>query len=121
MQQNNNEHETPASEAGYVDNPDDWDWDNAVVVEGKRPARSNFSVRFESGELTQVSLAAEAAGMKTGEFIRNAALAAARGESHTDPTSALIALATKCNMPVTFEPVQPAAPAPSDAGDSEAA
>jgi hypothetical protein len=121
MQQNNNEHEMPASEAEYVDNPDDWDWENAVVVEGKRPARANFSVRFESGEFTQVALAAEAAGMKTGEFIRNAALAAARGETHTDPTSALIALATKCGMRVTFEPVQAPVTAQLAGGDSEAA
>lgn len=114
-----------ASNAEYVDNPDDWDWDNAVVVESAKAPRHTFSVRFEASELDQVRLAAEAAGMKTGEFIRNAALAAARGETQTDPTSALIALATKCGMRVTFEPVQPATATPATPppreGGSEAA
>ena len=110
-----------ASSPEYVDNPDDWDWENAIVVEGAKAPRHTFSVRFEASELDSVRVAAEAAGMKTGEFIRNAALAAARGESHTDPTSALIALATKCGMRVIFEPVQPAAPAQPTGKDSEAA
>jgi hypothetical protein len=113
------------SSPDYVDNPDDWDWENAIVVEGAKAPRHTFSVRFEASELDHVRLAAEAVGMKTGEFIRNAALAAARGETHTDPTSALIALATKCGMRVTFEPVQPAAATSSTGqsapGDSEAA
>lgn len=114
--------ETTFDEASLMDDAQ-WDYETAEVHEGRPVQRTSFSVRMRPNEFRAIGLAAEAAGMKTGEFIRNAALAAARGESHTDPTSALIALATKCGMRVTFEPVQPAAPAAKQpaAGDSEAA
>jgi hypothetical protein len=107
MQQNKLEPASNASEDDYVDNPDDWDWDNPIVVRGKRPARSTFSVRFESGELTVVREAAEAAGMKTGEFIRNAALAAAGGETAADPVDTLTELVGRRGMRVIIEPASP--------------
>lgn len=100
-----------------------WDYETAEVHEGRPVQRTSFSVRMRPDEFRTIGLAAEAAGMKTGEFIRNAALAAARGESHTDPTSALIALATKSGMRVTFEPVQAPAQSPKQEaeGKTEAA
>lgn len=88
----------------YVDNPDDWDWDNPVVVRGARAPRHTFSVRFEAAELDAVRQAAQAAGMKTGEFIRNAALAAARGEPRPDPVEALTELVRQRGLKLTIEP-----------------
>ncbi len=82
-----------------------WDRDNPEVHEGVSNPRSSFSVRFEHGELEQVMHAAQAAGMKTGEFIRNAALAAARGEGHDDPAAALAEFVQRRGMRVTFEPM----------------
>lgn len=87
-----------------------WDWDSAELHEGRGSARSTFRVRFEPGELGEVFHAAQAAGMKTGEFIRTAALAAARGEGEGDATAALVAVARRCRMKVTFEPMPGDAP-----------
>ena len=94
-----------AYEDEYVDNPEDWDWDNPIVVQGGKAPRHTFSVRFEAAELDSIREAAEAAGMKTGEFIRNAALAAARGESVRDATEALTELVCRRGMRVTIEPL----------------
>lgn len=109
MNAKHDEQDDMASEAFLADEAElrdesRWDWDNPEVQEGNRTARSSFSVRFESGELRLIREAARAAGMKTGEFIRNAALAAARGDQSGDATSALVELVERRGMKVTFEP-----------------
>jgi hypothetical protein len=113
--------EETTSEYEYEDNPDDWDWDNPIVVRGAKAPRHVFSVRFEAAELDTIREAAQAAGMKTGEFIRNAALAAARGDRERgDPLAVLTALVSERGMRVTIEPAGSAPVEPARDQDTAA-
>lgn len=73
-------------EPGHNEN---WDFENPVLMPARSARTSVFSVRFESTELGEVRRAADATGVTTGEFIRRAALAAAREhrEPGTSPTA----------------------------------
>ncbi len=62
------------------DAQDDWDLESATLQQARRPATSAFSVRLNREELAALRAAAKAAGMTTGEFIRNAALEKARAD-----------------------------------------
>jgi hypothetical protein len=106
MNKNNGERADAESELDYVDDLDEWDTENPIITEGRPVTRTTFSVRMHPRELGEISSAARAANMKTGEFIRNAALAAARGgDAGMNATEALIRLAAQAGMRVTFEPV----------------
>jgi uncharacterized protein (DUF1778 family) len=62
-------------------NHDNWDFENAEVHEGLKNPGARYSVRFSREESDTVGAAAEAAGMTIFEFIHDAAIAAAKGES----------------------------------------
>jgi len=62
-------------------NHDNWDYEHPEVHHAVREPRAVYSVRFARSDIRGVRRAAEAAGVTTSEFIRNAAIAAAKGES----------------------------------------
>lgn len=62
-------------------NHDNWDYEHPEVHHAVREPRAVFSIRLTRSELDTVGVAAEAAGITTSAFIRNAAIAAAKGES----------------------------------------
>lgn len=62
-------------------NHDNWDYEHPEVHLGVREPRAVFSIRLTRRELDAVGDAAKAAGVTTSAFIRNAAFAAAKGES----------------------------------------
>jgi uncharacterized protein (DUF1778 family) len=71
-----------------------------IELEGLTPIRAHiakevravFSLRLSPSELSLVSTAAKARGQKVGDFVRLAALAAARGEISVDSIEQTIAL-----------------------------
>jgi len=60
-----------------LEDPDEWDSDSAEVRPPSRSARAVVSVAFARDAFDRVADAAEREGMKTSEFIREAALARA--------------------------------------------
>lgn len=54
--------------------PENWDFEGAEKHEGTKAARAVVSVAFRSEDFKHVVQAAERAGMKTSEYIREAAL-----------------------------------------------
>ena len=72
--------------------PDEpWPIEASQLVTTRGNRGSVFSVRFGKGEIGEVKRFAEAHGMTTGEFIRNAAVAAMRGRELT-PEELFVAL-----------------------------
>lgn len=64
--------------------PDEpWPVEESQLVTTRGNRGSIFSVRFGKGEIGELKRFAEAQGMTTGEFIRNAALAAMAGRELT--------------------------------------
>lgn len=62
-------------EVRALENPEYWAFERAERRAGrKKDARAVVSVAFPSGEFEQVARAAERAGQKTSQFIREAAL-----------------------------------------------
>lgn len=55
-------------------NPENWDVDRAVVRPGIKNARAVVSVAFSREDFERVTDAAQKSGVKTSEFIREAAL-----------------------------------------------
>ena len=55
-------------------NPDNWDFDQAVVRRGIKNARAVVSVAFNREDFHRVTEAAQRSGVKTSEFIREASL-----------------------------------------------
>ena len=54
--------------------PDNWDWENAYVVEPGSDPHLIFEVRLSGEDITHVERAAIARGMTVGAFLRYAAL-----------------------------------------------
>jgi hypothetical protein len=54
--------------------PDNWDWENAYVVEPGPDPHLIFEVRLSGEDITHVERAAIARGMTVGAFLRYAAL-----------------------------------------------
>ena len=99
-------HDDIDSEFFEPGNNQDWDYENAVVMEGRPSRGSTFSVRFAKGEIDALREVAEANGMTTGEFIRNAALAAMAGHQPTaeEVFSALKSLAERTDTAIMLVP-----------------
>ena len=57
-----------------LQNPEEWDFENAEKRPGVKNLRAIVSVAFTRHDLDVVALMAERTGMKTSEFIRTAAL-----------------------------------------------
>lgn len=57
-----------------LQDPNQWDWDNAEVVEPKKPARAIVSVPFQRDDFQVVAARAREMGQSTSAFIRAAAL-----------------------------------------------
>ena len=53
-------------------NHEDWDYENAIVLPGRKKRTSIFSVRFPTPELNAARRAARALGISTSEFIQEA-------------------------------------------------
>lgn len=70
-------------EQGHTDleRPEQWDFERAARRRGVRAPRAVVSVAFRREDFELVAAAAERANMKLSEFIRAAALAAARSRS----------------------------------------
>lgn len=66
-----------------LQNPENWDYDKAVVMEAIKRPRAVVSVSFSADDLDVVSEAAAKSGMKTSEYIRKAALDEAAGKPET--------------------------------------
>lgn len=68
-------------EQGHTDleSPEQWDFERAARRRSVRAPRAVVSVAFRREDFELVAAAAERANMKLPEFIRTAALAAARG------------------------------------------
>lgn len=65
------------NELDELQNPENWAMEHAVRHEPSKPSRAVVSVRFSGDDLATIARAARENGMKTSEFIRNAALAEA--------------------------------------------
>ena len=61
-----------------LQNPETWNFDQAVVSPGVQKPRAVVSVAFTRADFERVAGAAQQSGMKTSEFIRGAALAKAK-------------------------------------------
>ncbi len=57
-----------------LQNPDNWDFERAHRTSGMRAARAVVSVAFSREDFERVAGCAEQLGMRTSEFIREAAL-----------------------------------------------
>ena len=70
-------HESYPSDAELAElqNPDNWDFENAVIVREPRHTGSVLAVRFTPGEFQALSRAAEAAGKNTVAFVHDVMLA----------------------------------------------
>jgi len=55
-----------------------WDFENAIVVEGRPNRVSRLSVGLRRGEIGELLRAADARGLTIEQFVRGAALTAAR-------------------------------------------
>ena len=62
------------NEDSELEDPQNWDWDNATKGRPTRTARAIVSVGFPGVDFDRVSLAAEHDGKKTSQFIREAAV-----------------------------------------------
>lgn len=61
-------------ETQELEQPDNWDYDNAERRRPVRGARAVVSVAFSRADFEQVAAAAEHVGQRTSEFIRQAAM-----------------------------------------------
>ena len=68
-----------------LDDPDEWDWDNAVIVHPTERPGSIVSVRFSPADFQTVGGCAERMGKKLTDFIREAALAYAAQHVEANP------------------------------------
>ena len=71
-----------SEEEKELQNPETWDFDQAVVRPGTQKARAVVSVAFARDDFELVASAARQSEMKTSEFIRGAALAKAKSSTH---------------------------------------
>ena len=69
-------------ELAELQNPDNWDFDNAVEVKPRRKARAIVSVAFPSADFERVCKAAEKVGTKVSQYIRHAAMQKATPSVH---------------------------------------
>lgn len=63
-----------------LENSDNWDYERPIVREPVKAPRVVVSVAFHRPDFARVSQAAERSGMKTSEFIREAAIEKATGQ-----------------------------------------
>jgi hypothetical protein len=89
---------------------EDWDYENMEVHEGHAAPRAVFSVRMTHRELAEIREAAEKSGKKTGEYIREAALLAAAGNSEGNDLESLMTLLHRTGMALVPVDIQASVP-----------
>ncbi len=68
----------PEDELARLEDSDEWDWEHPEVHEPSPRPEAVVPVRFAPGELAQVETAADRTGRKLTDYVREAALTAAR-------------------------------------------
>ena len=67
--------EAEQRELEELEDPDTWDWDKAEVVTHPARAGAVVAVRFEGEEFDRIGAAADHAGVRVPQFIRDIVLA----------------------------------------------